>query len=63
MAKLQAHRSVFSDLEPWIVDSISRLKLRGSRLEDAEPGLLGMVAGSGLDWFEGWGVGQTNGGA
>ena len=26
-----------TDLEPWIVDSISRLKLRGSRLVDAGP--------------------------
>ena len=30
-------------------------KLRGSRLGDAEPGLLGLVAGSGSNWFEGWG--------
>ena len=28
-----------TDLEPWIVDSISRFKLRGSRLVDAEPGV------------------------
>ena len=27
-----------TDLEPRIVDSISRFKLRGSRLVDAEPG-------------------------
>ena len=33
-----------TDLEPWIVDSISRLKLRGSRLVDAGSGLLGLVA-------------------
>jgi hypothetical protein len=26
------------DLEPWIVDSVSSFKLRGSRLADAEPG-------------------------
>ena len=29
--------------------------LRGSRLVDAEPGLLGLVAGYGSVWFEGWG--------
>ena len=29
----------FTDLEPWIVDRDSRLKLRGSRLVDAEPGV------------------------
>ena len=30
-----------TDLEPWIVDSISRLKLRGSRLVDAGSGVTG----------------------
>ena len=44
-----------TDLEPWILDSISRLKLRGSRLLDAGPGLLGVFAGYGLIWFEGRG--------
>ena len=33
-----------------------RFKLRGNRLVDAEPGLLGLVAGSGSNWSEGWGV-------
>ena len=42
-----------TDLEPWVVDSVSRLKLRGSRLVDAEPGLLGLVAGSGSIWVKG----------
>ena len=28
-----------TDLEPWIVDSVSRLKLHGSRLVDAETGV------------------------
>ena len=45
-----------TDLEPWIVDRVPRLKLRGSHLVDAEPGLLGLVAGSGSIWSEGWGV-------
>ena len=36
----------FTDLEPGIVDSISRCKLHGSRLLDAEPGLLGVCANS-----------------
>ena len=45
-----------TDLEPRIVDLGSRFKLRGSRLVDAETGLLGMVAESGSTWFEGWGV-------
>ena len=31
------------------------VKNRGSRLVDAEPGLLGLVAGSGANWVEGWG--------
>ena len=43
-----------TDLEPRIVDSISRFKLRGSRLVDAELGLLGLVAGYGSIWFERW---------
>ena len=30
-----------TDLEPWIVYSVSRFKLRGSRLVDAEPGYWG----------------------
>jgi len=34
-------------------DSVSRLKLRGSRLVDAEPGLLGQVAKSRSIWLEG----------
>jgi hypothetical protein len=46
-----------TDLEPWIVDSVSRFKLRGSRLVDAEPGLVGLVARSETNWVEGWGVG------
>ena len=46
-----------TDFEPWIVDSVSRLKLRGSRLVDAEPGLVGLVARSETNWVEGWGVG------
>ena len=36
-----------TDLESPIKDRVSRLKLRGSRLQDAEPGLLGLVARSG----------------
>ena len=50
-----------TDLEPRIVDSVPRFKLRGSRLLDAEPGLLGMIAGSGANWVEGWGVGLGGG--
>ena len=42
-----------TDLEPWVVGRIPRFKLRGSRLVDAGPGLLGMVAGSGSNWVEG----------
>ena len=34
----------------------SKFKLRGSCLVDAEPGLLGLVAGSGSNWVEGWGL-------
>ena len=45
-----------TDLEPRIVDSISRFKLSGSRLVDARPGLLRLVDGSESNWFEGWGV-------
>ena len=37
------------------MDSVSRLKLRGSRLVDAELGLLGLVAGYGANWVEGAG--------
>ena len=37
------------------MDSISRLKLRGSRLEDVELGLLGLIAGYGSIWLEGVG--------
>ena len=43
---------------PWFRDSVSRSKLRGSRLVDAEPGLLGLVARSRSNWVEGWGVGS-----
>ena len=35
--------------------SVSRLKLRGSRLVDAELGLLGLVARSETNWAEGMG--------
>ena len=35
-----------TDLEPRIVDSVSRLKLRGSCLVDAGPGLLGQIGTS-----------------
>ncbi len=45
-----------TDTEPWSEDSISRFKLRGSRLVDAEPGLLGQFARFGSIWVEGWGV-------
>ena len=57
-----------TDLEPWIVDSVSRFKLHGSRLPVTEPGLLGMVARTESNWFEGWGhrfgvvVPRTSGG-
>ena len=34
-----------ADLEPRDVDRVPRFKLRGSRHVDAEPGLLGLVAG------------------
>ena len=44
-----------TDLEPLILDSVSRFKLRGYRLVDGGPGLLGMVAGSGANWVEGVG--------
>ena len=44
-----------TDLAPRIGDSVSRLQLRGSRLAGAEPGLLGLVAGSGSNWVEGVG--------
>ena len=37
------------------MDSISRLKLRGSRLVDAGPGLLWLVAEDGSNWAEGMG--------
>ena len=40
---------------PWSEDSVSRLKLRGSRLVDAEVGLLGLVARSETNWAEGMG--------
>ena len=42
-----------TDLEPRIVDSVSRFKLRGSRLVDAGPGLLGVFARSRSNWVEG----------
>ena len=34
-----------------------RSKLRGYRLLDAEPGLLGLVVKSGSNLIEGWGLG------
>ena len=34
-------------------DSVSRFKLRGSRLGDAEPGLLWVFARSRSNWVEG----------
>ena len=40
-----------TDLEPCFGDRVSRLKLRGSRLVDAGPVLLGLVAGSGSRSF------------
>ena len=42
-----------TDLEPWVVGRIPRFKLRGSRLGDAGPGLLGLVARSESNWVEG----------
>ena len=45
-----------TDLEPWIVDSISRFKLRGSRLLDAEPGVTWVVCWIWIDLGRG-GVG------
>jgi hypothetical protein len=36
------------------VDTVPIFKLRGSRLVDAEPVLLGLVVGSGSNWPEGW---------
>ena len=51
------HKGPWStDLEPRVEDSVSRLKLRGSRLAGAQPVLLGLVAGSETNWVEGWGV-------
>lgn len=47
----------FTDLEPRIKGSVSRFKLRGFRLVDAETGLLGLVAGSRSIWVEGVGLG------
>ena len=38
------------------MDRVPRFKLRGSRLVDAEPGLLGLFAGSRSNWAEGWGL-------
>ena len=46
--------------EPWSGDSVSRFKLRCSRLVDAEPGLLWLAAGFGTNWLEG---GRMLGGA
>ena len=43
---------------PRLAVQASRFKLRGSSLVVAEPGLLGLVAGSGSDWLEVWGVGS-----
>ena len=45
-----------TDLEPWVVGRIPRFKLRGSRLVDAGPGLLKLVARTASNWVEGWGV-------
>ena len=42
-----------TDLEARVVDRLPRFKLRGSRLVDVEPGLLGLVAGSGSICAEG----------
>ena len=44
-----------TDLEPGIADTVPSFKLRCSHLVDAEPGLLGMIAGSGSNWLEGVG--------
>ena len=46
-----------TDLKPRIADIVPRLNLRGSRFVDAEPGLLGLIARSETNWFEG--VGRT----
>ena len=45
-----------TDLEPRIVDTVPMFKLRGSRLVDAEPVLLGLADAFGsrggvLNWF------------
>ncbi len=45
-----------TDIEPRIVDTVPMFKLRGSRLVDAGPGLLGMVARFGSIWAEGVGL-------
>ena len=51
---MSEHQGPWStDLEPWSGDSVSRFKLRGSRLGDAEPGLLGLFGRSGSIWVEG----------
>ena len=42
-----------TDLEPRIVDSASRFKLRGSRLVDAEPGVTGACFGIWIDLGQG----------
>ena len=39
-----------TDLEPRVVESVSRFKLLGSRLVETELGLLGLVARSGSNW-------------
>ena len=39
------------------MDRVSRFKIRGSRLVDAKPGLLGLIAESGSNWLEEWGLG------
>ena len=44
-----------TDLEPRVVDRVPRFKLRGSRLVDAGPGLLWLVAEDGSNWAEGMG--------
>jgi hypothetical protein len=36
------------------VDRVSRFKLLGARLVDAEPWLLGLVAGYGSIWVKRW---------
>lgn len=43
-------------LEPWVVDRVLRFKFRGSTLVDAEPVLLRLVARSGSNWLEEWGL-------